>query len=546
MTPQREQPDWGDSPAMPGQQQRPAQAPGANQYPGFVPQQSQPTMQGGQQYRSSYVPQANTGQYEYPGAYGQPYPAAAQTPKSSNKKKLVMGVLAGLAVLVLGSGSAAAYFGYYLPNKPENYFMASLAKSFDASLKSVRFDGAIEVSGESVPKEIRGLSMSGETNSSGGVSFNATLETAYAKPKLSILAADEKSMFVKMSGISGVENILAKAAAGSDYEQLVEGIAPAIEKLNDQWYELDTTTLTDLSGVETEGTPTELTEDQKQKLIEAYKQHPFLTVTKELGDEDINGSSARHFEVVVQKEAMIEFVKSVKDIGIAGLKITDEEVASFEKEVASVDFSKYPVQVWIDKKTKYLSQLQASVTEDGVTVTGRLTLKDFNADITITKPEDAKSLMELYGEVGPELTGLYDGGGIGLDDSSMAVMSAELIAPSSANAERSDDVDAIMSLLDSYYTFYGGYPSEQDLANETWRLSNLAGIASGDFHDPNGKALNANGGYTYSTQGSVAGCMSPSDNTGTKVTLPDDMYCGTFTLTSKMTDEADIVKTSSR
>lgn len=546
MTPQREQPDWGDDPILPGQQQRPAQAPGTNQHPGFVPQQTQPAVQNQQHYRSSYVPQASTGHYEYPGAFGQPYPAAAQPTKSNKKKKLVMGLLAGLAVLVLGSGSAAAYFGYYLPNKPENFFMASLAKSFDTSLKSVRFDGAIEVSGDSVPKEIRGLSMSGETNSTGAMTLSATLETAYAKPKLSILTADEKSMFVKMSGISGVENILTMATAGSEYEQLVEGIAPVLEKLNDQWYELDTTTLTDLSGVEAEGSPTELTEEQKQKLIEAYKQHPFLTVTKELGDEAINGSSARHFEVVVQKEAMLEFVKSVKDIGIAGLKVTDEDIASFEKEIASVDFNRFPVQVWIDKKTKYLAQLQMSATEEGVNITGRITLKDFNADISISKPENAKSLMELYGEIGPDLTGIYGGGGVGLDDSSLANMSTELVVPSSANTERSDDMEAIKSLLDSYYTLYGGYPSEQDLISETWQLSNLTGIMSGDFYDPNGKGLNDSGDYTYSTQGSVAGCMSPTDSTGTETSSTDEIFCGTFTLTSKMTDEADIVKTSLR
>jgi hypothetical protein len=127
------QQQWQPQPAQPSTapEQPAAQNPYAQQPAGQQFDTSQPTQP------DPYTPQPRQpafGQFGDPS--GQAYTPVGAKPKG--RKKLVIFSAAGLAVLLLGS-SAAAYFGYLVPNKPENIWATAMERTGSGYDKLVEY-----------------------------------------------------------------------------------------------------------------------------------------------------------------------------------------------------------------------------------------------------------------------------------------------------------------------------------------------------------------------------------------------------------------------
>ncbi|HSX34867.1 MAG TPA: hypothetical protein VLF62_04455, partial [Candidatus Saccharimonadales bacterium] len=140
-----------------------------------------------------------------------------------------------------------------------------------------------------------------------------------------------------------------------------------------------------------------LSDAYRQKLADAYKQNQFMVVSKTLKDESIKGKDSHHYQVTIDKTELKNFIAAVKAANISSMKLTADNVKEFNKSVEKVDFSKYPVDVWVSKADKLIDQVAFQGASEGTSYGMRLTITDYNKAVKVEAPKDAKSLLEVLG-----------------------------------------------------------------------------------------------------------------------------------------------------
>ena len=323
----------------------------------------------------------------------QPVLGLSPTPK---KKGLVMGLIVGAAVLVIGGGAAAAYFGYIVPNKPENILKTALGNTFGGSkVTSMYTDGSVAITDKtSTDAPTVTTTLTGKANNQGAFDMTVGIDILVTKLSLEVRSVDGSSFFVKASGLSDLTQLL--DAAGDTADAKVAG--PLLNKVDDQWYEINQSFLKQLGLT---STSTKLSDADKQKLGDLYKQHPFLTVKDKLPNDTIKGMDSYHLEVVLNKTELQAYLQGVADANIKALETSKSSVTDLKKQLSdiTVDFNKYPIQVWIAKDQKLIDQVQLKVSNSSVDVNARLTFYDYNKPVSFTKPSGAKSVVDLLNDV---------------------------------------------------------------------------------------------------------------------------------------------------
>lgn len=310
-------------------------------------------------------------------------PIVPAAPKSKRKKIVLVLIIIG-AIIILGAGAAAAYVGYIVPNKPKYVLARALGNTMTASkLHSAQFDGSVEVRDPSTSQTFSAV-FSGKANNK-ALDAQLTLDAGVTKIGINMLTPDGKDMYFRVNGLDGVPELLNQM--GGEATQY----APLVQSFNNQWFVVNES-LIKATGV------TEITEgdhglsDADAKKVEAaYRKHLFLDVTKTYDDQDVHGTASFHYQAKVNEKELEAFLKEVKAQNIKSLKITDEQIAAVKK----AKLSKYPVEVWIAKDTRLINKMAIDFEESGSAVHFEASTFDFNKPVSIEKPADAKSLLEL-------------------------------------------------------------------------------------------------------------------------------------------------------
>jgi|GEM_PF-1471961 len=330
---------------------------------------------------------------------------SSATPKAG-KKKWFMGLFALAAVLVLGGGSAAAYFGYYVPRQPNNVLAAALSNLFvDNDIKSGYFEGKAKFT-STAEKLTLTSNFSGKANDQGAVQINADVDALVTKITFEARSVNGTSYYVKVGGLDGYQQLL-----GGINDADVQALAPFITALNGHWIEINQSLLTSMNVTNPLPSVAQPNTADKKKLGDIYKKHRFLMVTQTLPDQVIKGASSYHYKVVADKAELKAAYLDLKDANIKDLKITQDQVTGFNKSVDGVDFTKYPVDIWIAKDTKLPNQLAFTVKNSDTTVDLQVTLFDLNKPVSVEKPADAQSLLQVLGQVFGSKTPVGSAGG---------------------------------------------------------------------------------------------------------------------------------------
>jgi hypothetical protein len=322
------------------------------------------------------------------------------SPQHKRKKTKLVALIIVLVILVLGLGSAAAYVGYYLPNKPDNILGQALLNSFSKDLvKSASFEGKVSAT----DKDGKAISGSGTykgiVDQKGAFDITATVDVVLTKLTFDARSVDGKSYYLRVDGLDGLAALLSSSGGAA------AAYAPIIAVVEDQWFEISESVLKQYSG----GTyNTTLSDADRQKIVDAYGGSPFFVVTETLASESIKGVDSHHYKVGFDKTKLKAFAVALKNAKLDSLKLSDDDIKSFNKSVDSGDSSKFVVDVWIDKTAKLFKQFQVNATENGQKVTMTLTIEDYNKPLNVEKPADAKSILELLsaflGGAGPDYT----------------------------------------------------------------------------------------------------------------------------------------------
>lgn len=326
-------------------------------------------------------------------------PAVAPAAGKPKRKKLMIALVIIVTLLILGAGAAAAYVGYVVPNKPKYVLARALGNTVTASkLHSASFDGSFEVRDPEGGQTFSGI-FDGKT---GDKAFDGkvTLDAGVTKIGVNMLTVDGKDMYLKVSGLDGVPELLNQM--GGEATQY----APLVQSFNNQWFVINES-LIKASGV------AELTEDDyglsdadAKKVETAYRNHLFMEVTKTYEDQDVHGTPSFHYQAKVNEAELEAFLKEVKAQNIKNLKITDEQIADVKK----AKLGAYPVEVWIAKDTRIINKVAFDVEESGSAIHFEVGIFDFNKQLSVEKPADAKSLLELLAasEAGKDIQALLN------------------------------------------------------------------------------------------------------------------------------------------
>lgn len=310
-------------------------------------------------------------------------------PVRSGKKKLsLLAIIVGIIVLVLGA-SAAAYFAYYLPNQPENILKSALANSFAKDkVTSVHFNG--EINTKDADNQGLSVGFKGATGQQGQLDMTAEIDAMLTTIAVDVRSLDGKTLYAKVGGLEGLPELL-----GATDGPAAAGYASLLATIDDQWYEINQSLLKEVLGTSFDGGL--LTNEDRQKLAQAYDKHPFLKVQETYADEKINGHDSYHYKVAIDNDALKSFVKDLKDAKLSLFTLNQAVVDGINDTIDQTDFSKYPVEVWIAKDSKMFTQFKQTVQQGDTTTDIRLTITDYNKTFTVEKPEDAKSILEIVG-----------------------------------------------------------------------------------------------------------------------------------------------------
>jgi hypothetical protein len=316
------------------------------------------------------------------------------TPPKKRKKGLFIGLIVAAVILVLSGGAAASYY-YYVANKPENVLKQALANSMDpAKAKTMHATGSMVLTDENMTIEATyNLATDSQT---GALELSGTSDAVVTTLAYDVRSTDGKTFYFKIGGLDGLSELLTSIGLG-DY-------MPLIDLVNDQWFEVNESMLSQFTEGVQMGT---LTAADRTKIAAAYNQHSFLVIKETLPDETIGGKAAHHYKVAVDPAVLKAFVAALKAADLDVVTLQDETITEINKVIDQAEFDKHPFEVWIDKADKLFAQFKVSYTEEeGSKTDVKLTVESYNQPVQVEKPEDAKSVLELMAE----FTALFSGG----------------------------------------------------------------------------------------------------------------------------------------
>lgn len=321
-----------------------------------------------------------------------PNPLPVAAPKKS-KKGLMIGIVAAVLVL-LGGGAAASY--YTMINSPENVLKQALANVLSTEkAKTMHFSGTADITEKKSNMTLTADFTGASNNENGAFDFSSSWDVLVTKFTLDARSTDGKTYYVRLGGLDGLSQVLSASDSLSGSEAMMLSLyAPMIEQVNNQWIEINESLIKQLTGG---SSVKQLSEADRQKLMTAYEQNSFIVIKQKLGDESIKGVASHHYKIGVDKTKLKAFVAAIKAANLEAVKINDDQLKAMNTELDKVPFDKYPVDIWIAKSSKMITQLGLKFSEEEGSFDLRFTVESYNKPVKTEKPAGAKSLLELMG-----------------------------------------------------------------------------------------------------------------------------------------------------
>lgn len=453
---------------------------------------------------------ANPGQTPGVLANGQYMSANSREIAGMGKKRFGKKALVALAaVLVLLGGSAAAYLGYYLPNKPENV----LAKAAENSLEAhqAKITGLLDITSSGISSRVDYTIAMDEDNHATDIKADTTISGV--KIPLELMTV-KGNLYFKIGDLSTIESLINGfvAANSPDVMKLEKQIN---SKITNQWIEVDNTLIKEAKIGCLMNYPTAVSQTDIQSLAKSYSGSPFVTINSHSPDT-VNGADAIKYELQINDNKLA----GVDLSGAGYVKNLNSCLKSIDP-ASSVDLSSFkdndttPITLWVDKSDKKIVKFASQSTAKDKTngVQGALSGTITYGDVNIQPPAKSVPLLKLLSDLGlgdifNSFTSSYTG-----------------VQLKARDTERETDINAMQSMLEVYYADHGYYPTLANLNDLSWVAANIKGGDKEALKDPQGTSYALAGqpaDHVYSYQVTPTGC----DNTATQ--------CQHYTLTATL------------
>lgn len=303
----------------------------------------------------------------------------SQASLSNKKRKLFTGIVV-LAVLLLGTG-AGAFFGIYVPNKPDNIWKKALNNT------AAGYDKLVEYSESQ--KNNKGGTIKGNFKLDADQAvIDGSLETKYFD-KNSVSKVDigtsgtrinfdlltntpegskNPDLYAKVSGLKGVDKLLGSEGAG---------LGQALASYDNQWFVADHTLFDQLekeaakSAGSQPALPSLSQEDitsiaratggvNREYLFTDNQNKAVLKRTQNIGKEKLDERDSYHYKVGYNKQNLKAYINALKnELKKTKLKdyVSDQQ---YNDAVASVDKldGNGQADAWVDHKTKLIRKVR--------------------------------------------------------------------------------------------------------------------------------------------------------------------------------------------
>ena len=329
---------------------------------------------------------------------GAPVPA----PKSKKRGTMVLAILAG--VLLIGGGSAAAYFGVVVPNKPDNILKAAIVNALQQ--KQVTASGSFTTdptaSDGGIAAKINFKSQFDTSSKSAAAQINATysgvsldIETRYLDQNLYVKAGD-------LSPLTGLAATFAPEVAP---------VAQTISKqLSNQWILIDSTLIRQAGGSCVVDASWSLTTADQKILTDQYGKNPF-TVIQSSSSDTVGGKKATKLVLSIDDDKLAKYVTGLKDLSLVkSLKscMTDKTSKTSIDGSSLADHDHTPITIWVDKGSKQIVKIASHSTaqdEKKNHIKDTISIDLSYGKVSITKPSGAKPVIQVITDLQTTLKG---------------------------------------------------------------------------------------------------------------------------------------------
>lgn len=320
--------------------------------------------------------------------------------------KTALGIIIGIAALAAGFFARQGLeqdFG-----SPEAIVKAAVQNI--TSVKSGEFNGSVTItpvpSSPENPDLNFTVSFNGKSDGNDPLNpkFSATFVVAIPNlgfvpagtVKLDVVGADQK-LYLKLSDAPIV--------------------VPEINEILNRWIMVDLKSISEQYGT----TPPEINQELLDRFTEFLRDAGnanLLKISKTLPSEAVDGASAHHFELTLNKEAIIAFtprlVQFAKDVNPEEAQnINQDEIDQVIAQFAQVPEEKYPtIEVWIDKNSQYFKRIKIHLEDVETYQQGDMPAQEYgmifdavynitkiNEPVVVTTPSTFTSHEELYEEL---------------------------------------------------------------------------------------------------------------------------------------------------
>lgn len=520
-----------------------------NQPQAFNPQQPSAEIEPSQPLTFDTNPPANPHVFSNPQI--QSFNSQNYNPRKK-RKKLIKLMSIVLAIFILAGGVGAYAYTTMMNNKPEKVLADALSNSMKDLLdrKPAKAIGKLtyEFKGDDNSK----VTLDYQSKTANDNSSNeATMRIEYDKVDVTVKGAvmvftADQEVYFKFDDLKNSVKQLASSVP--DYEPMVASLDPLLTKLDGRWIRVDKKALTELGMSKSEQeidkcsdafTKLRISDQDKKQVKDIFLANQFAIASEKLSKENIDGESSYHYKLDLNEKASVNFAKEI--IKLESFKTVqkaceikqedlDRELKSIEdtaKEQKKGDQPQPVFELWVGSKTRRPTKVKVTMDDKELTMELIANIKIDAKDVSVEKPKDSTSIMELKQEI-EELLGTSLGStstSPGNDNSTVGIRGRD--------TERQTDIKALHGQLEAYYAQNGFYPTldqMNDRATKGFVTTELKGLDLSAFKDPkSGSDILVNSPKT----GEYAYVVLPSgcDNKGTD--------CDTYELTATLEGQID-------
>ncbi len=327
---------------------------------------------------------------------------------SKPRRKLKAALLTLVGLVVIGGGSAAAYFGIVVPNKPENVLKTAVFNSFDQQNISAKVLAEGKSGGAGFKADMTMKANVADKSSAMDAKFTVSGLTFSGEARMV-----GGSAFMKVGDLSNVTSLI--EAFSPDYATQIKAVT---DKVSDQWFEIDSTILKTAGADCVLNTETKLSEADLKILSDKYTENPFVTI-KNTSNEDISGKAAIKYDLSINNKKAAQFLTSLEQTSLfkkldscakqsETTSLTgDQDISNTVNTDGIKDTDNTELTVWVDKSTKQFSKVayeaSAEMKKNGNDLKIEATM-DY-APVKIDKPEGSMPITDLIAELGKAFNG---------------------------------------------------------------------------------------------------------------------------------------------